>query len=103
VAPQSNVGLYEELVRLRDRVHELANRVTTVELQTIGMKETLEKVDRKVDRLATADEVARAVADHDRENQRVTLTRTQKSAVLGALGIIAANLILRLAGIEGLG
>jgi uncharacterized protein YigA (DUF484 family) len=102
VAPDSNANLYDELVRLRDRLHALADRVTTLELYGEHMKKTLDRVETQVNRLSTAEEIADAVAKHDQTRNRLTLKPAQKYSLLAALGIVAANLILRLAGIEGL-
>jgi uncharacterized protein YigA (DUF484 family) len=101
--PQSNAGLYEELVRLREKVHALATRVTTLELYGTEMRKTMDRVETQVNRLSTADEIAEAVARHDQTRNRLTLKPAQKYSLLAALGIIAANLILRLVGIEGVG
>lgn len=63
----------------------------------------MDRVETQVNRLSTADEIAEAVARHDQSRNRLTLKPAQKYSLLAALGIIAANLILRLAGIEGFG
>jgi hypothetical protein len=67
------------------------------------VRKTLDRIETQVNKMSTADEIAEAVARHDSSRNRLTLKPAQKYSLLAALGIIAANLILRLAGIEGLG
>jgi hypothetical protein len=101
VAPDSNANLYDEIVRLREKVHSLTTRVTTLELHGETMSKTLDRVETQVNRLSTADEIAEAVARHDQSRNRLTLKPGQKYTLLAGLGIVLANLLLRLFGVEG--
>jgi hypothetical protein len=100
VAPQSNEGLYREVVRLRDQVHELTRRVDIVELHGEQMKQTLDRVETQVNRLSTADEIAEAVAKHDRSRGTLRLKPAQKAAIIGGLGLFVAGVLRGLFGIE---
>jgi uncharacterized protein YigA (DUF484 family) len=98
--PQSNAGLYDELVRLREKVHALATRVTTLELHGAEVRKTLDRVETQVNRLSTADEIAEAVARHDQSRNRLKLTGGQKTAILAGLGIVIAGVLRGLFGVE---
>jgi capsule polysaccharide export protein KpsE/RkpR len=100
VALDSNAHLYEEVVRLREKMHDLTHRVNTLEVHTDGMRKTLDRVETKVDAISTADQIAEAVAQHDRSRNTLQLKPGQKAAILGAIGFIVAGVLRGLFGIE---
>lgn len=100
--PDSPEGLYQEQLRMRERLHALEATTTALGLQQREMISTLARVEKKVDEMATADEIARKVAETVEQRRRLRLTHLQKLALFVLAFIPAANLALRLAGIEGL-
>lgn len=100
MAPDSSEHLYEEVVRLREKTHDLTHRVNRLEMQSEGMKKTLDRVETKVDAISTADQIAEAVAQHDKSRNTLQLKPGQKAAILGAIGFLVAGVLRGLFGFE---
>lgn len=100
--PESNEGLYQEQLRMRDRLHALESTTYALRLQQDSMARTLEHIETKVDAMATADEIAKKVAETVERRRHLRLSRFQKVALFGVALVPALNLLLRLGGVEGL-
>jgi hypothetical protein len=100
VSPDTYEHLYEEVVRLREKVHALTGRVNTLEVHTEGMRRTLDRVESKVDAISTAEQIAEAVARHDRSRNTLNLKPGQKAAIIGGIGLFVAGVLRGLFGVE---
>jgi hypothetical protein len=69
-------------------------------MQTDGMKKTLDRVETKVDAISTAEQIADAVAQHDRTRNTLNLKPGQKAAIIGGIGLFVAGILRGLFGLE---
>lgn len=87
---------------MRERLHALEATTAALGLQQSAMVSTLARVENKVDEMATADEIAKKVAETVERRRHLRLSRFQKVALFAVACVPALNLLLRLGGVEGL-
>ena len=94
---------YKEIVRLRDRLHNLRNSVAALELRLSVIEETVRGLDNEVDQMVETGKIANAVANElaQRDEQKSTSEKMglTKSQLRWAIGIGLASVGVNFVGI----